>query len=147
MESRRLCKEKRGTFVIPQCKSLNDLLREYVDLYGKDKWSVSTYERNTAMIGNYIRPMIDDVKIADINTRFLEKYYQQLLQTTPVPTATPKKPEADKVGEVRSVISISCFTVASNRQLSGSLWKRTRLPMQPFRNTNRRKGTSGQRRH
>ena len=82
-----------------------------------------------------------------INTRFLEKYYQQLLQTTAVPTATPKKRKRIRSEEVRFVISISCFTAASNRQLSGSLWKRTRLPMQPFRNTNRRKGTSGQRRH
>ena len=30
-------KESVGTFVVPQCKTLNDLLPEYVALYGKSK--------------------------------------------------------------------------------------------------------------
>ena len=91
-------KEKRGTFVIPQCKTMKNLLREYVDLYGKDKWAISTYESNVALINNYILPLIGDEKLADINTRFREKYYQQLLQTPAVPTAVPRKSKDEKVG-------------------------------------------------
>ena len=43
-------KESVGTFVVPQCKTLNDLLPEYVALYGKSKWALSTYgsPQNTA---------------------------------------------------------------------------------------------------
>ena len=33
-------KESVGTFVVPQCKTLNDLLPEYVALYGKSKWAL-----------------------------------------------------------------------------------------------------------
>ena len=90
-------KEKRGTFVIPQCKTMKDLLREYIDLYGKDKWAISTYEGNVSLINNYILPLIGDEKLADINTRFLEKYYQQLLQTPAVPTMVPRKSKDEKV--------------------------------------------------
>ena len=35
-----------GKVVIPKCKTLNELLDEYVSLYGRDKWSFSTYEGN-----------------------------------------------------------------------------------------------------
>lgn len=106
-------KEKRGTFVIPQCKTMKNLLREYVDLYGKDKWAISTYESNVALINNYILPLIGDEKLADINTRFLEKYYQQLLQTPAVPTAVPRKSKDEKVGAstIRDIHKLlrSCF--------------------------------------
>jgi hypothetical protein len=43
-------KELVGTFIVPQCKPLNDLLPEYVALYGKSKWALSTYQANTALI-------------------------------------------------------------------------------------------------
>lgn len=39
-------KESVGTFVVPQCKTLNDLLPEYVALYGKSKWALSTYQQH-----------------------------------------------------------------------------------------------------
>ena len=54
-------KEGLGQFIIPQCKYLRELLDEYVSLYGRDKWSLSTYDRNTGLINNYIRPMIGDI--------------------------------------------------------------------------------------
>ena len=34
-------KESVGTFVAPQCRTLKDLLTEYVALYGKTKWALS----------------------------------------------------------------------------------------------------------
>ena len=47
-------KESVGTFVAPQCRTLKDLLKEYVTLYGRTKWALSTYQSNTALISNYI---------------------------------------------------------------------------------------------
>ena len=47
-----------GTFVVPKCVYVKDLLKEFVELYGKDKWALSTYGSNTALIRNYIEPMI-----------------------------------------------------------------------------------------
>jgi hypothetical protein len=35
-------KESVGTFVAPQCRTLKDLLTEYVALYGKTKWAPTT---------------------------------------------------------------------------------------------------------
>ena len=58
-------KESVGTFVVPQCKTLNDLLPEYVALYGKSKWALSTYQANTALIANYITPLIGSMKLQD----------------------------------------------------------------------------------
>ena len=33
-------KESVGTFVAPQCRTLKDLLKEYVTLYGRTKWAL-----------------------------------------------------------------------------------------------------------
>ena len=51
-------KESVGTFVAPQCRTLKDLLTEYVALYGKTKWALSTYQSNNALISNYINKQI-----------------------------------------------------------------------------------------
>lgn len=47
-------KESIGTFVIPQCSTMDELLKEYVALYGKNTWALSTYSSNVGMIRNYI---------------------------------------------------------------------------------------------
>ena len=73
-------KESVGTFVAPQCKTLNNLLSEYIALYGKSKWAFSTYQSNVARIDNYIRPVIGSMKLQDITTRVIEGYYQKLLK-------------------------------------------------------------------
>ena len=114
-------REELGQFVVPQCKYLTELLSEYVGLYGKDKWSLSTYDRNTGLINNYIKPIIGDTKLADINTRFLEKYYQQLLKTPAVPTKIPRKDKNALVGTstIRDVHKLlrSCFEQAVKWEL------------------------------
>jgi len=67
-------KKDQGIFIVPKCNYLRELLDEYVKLYGKEKWSVSTYSSNVSLIKNYILPMIGDTKLTDINTRFLELF-------------------------------------------------------------------------
>ena len=79
-------KESVGTFVAPQCKTLNDLLSEYIALYGRSKWAFSTYQSNVARIDNYIRPIIGSMKLQDITTRVIEGYYQKLLKYEAVDT-------------------------------------------------------------
>lgn len=74
-------KKDQGILVVPKCTYLRELLEEYVNLYGKDKWAVSTYSSNMSLIRNYILPLIGDVKLSDISIRFLEMYYQRLLTT------------------------------------------------------------------
>lgn len=105
-----------GTLVVPECKYLKELLDEYVSLYGKDKWALSTYNSNVALINNYILPIIGDNKLQDINTHTLEKYYQQLL-TTPSkgnPCTGNKRNEFVSTSTIRDIHKLlrSCFRQA-----------------------------------
>ena len=100
-------KESVGTFVVPQCKTLNDLLPEYVALYGKSKWALSTYQANTALISNYIEPLIGSMKLQDLTTRVIEGYYQRLLKYEAVdPMCGKRQHQYVSPGTVRSVHKI-----------------------------------------
>ena len=74
-------KQDIGDFIIPQCTTVRDLLKEYVEMYGKEKWALSTYDRNVRLIENYINPIIGSMKLSELNTHFMERYYRNL-QTT-----------------------------------------------------------------
>ena len=71
--------QQMGTFKVPTCKTLVELLDEYVSLYGKTKWSISAYTSNTSLIKHYIVPIIGNMRLNEITPRTLEKYYQKLL--------------------------------------------------------------------
>ncbi len=78
-------KKEIGVFIVPQCHTLNELLDEYIAMYGKTKWALSTYTSNTSLIRNYVRPMIGKMNLADFTPRFMERYYAELLKTPAVP--------------------------------------------------------------
>ena len=112
---------QEGTFTIPKCTILRELLNEYVSLYGKDRWSLSTYSSNEATIRNYILPLIGETKLQDINTRFLEKYYQSLQKMKPVVngmTGTPKH-EFVSTATIRDIHKLlrNCFEQAVKWEL------------------------------
>ena len=97
-------KESIGTFVAPQCKTLNDLLSEYIALYGRSKWAFSTYQSNVARIDNYIRPIIGSMKLQDITTRVIEGYYQKLLKYEAVdPKFGTRKNEYVSTSTIRDI--------------------------------------------
>lgn len=110
-----------GTIVIPKCVYLKELLDEYISLYGKEKWAISTYGNNVSLINNYIIPVIGETKLSDINTRFLEVYYQQLLKKKAVPNKAFRKPKEELVSTstVRDIHKIlrSCFEQAVKWEL------------------------------
>ena len=113
--------EEMGSMVIPQCKTMKELLEEYVALYGKDNWALSTYDGNVSLINNYILPIIGDVKLAEINTRFIEKYYQRLLKTQAVinPMIGKRMNEYVSTSTIRDVHKLlrSCFQQAIKWEL------------------------------
>ncbi len=84
-------RQQLGSLVIPKCTTVEELLREYVSLYGKNTWSISMYEGSTALIRNYINPAIGTMKLSDVTPRVLEKYYMTLLQTKAVIRCTDKQ--------------------------------------------------------
>ena len=113
-------KEELGTFTVPKCKTLDDLLKEYVALYGKATWAMSTYSSNVGLIDHYISPIIGSLKLKEINTRVIEKYYQQLLKTKPVdPLIGKKKSVFLTPHTIRSVHKLlhSCFEQAVKWEL------------------------------
>lgn len=113
-------KEEIGTFVVPRCKTLDELLKEYVDLYGKSKWALSTYSSNVALIRNYISPKIGSMKLPEINTRVIERYYQSLLKTKAVPKPGQKNSKTlltpHTVHDVHKILR-SCFNQAVKWEL------------------------------
>ena len=87
----------------PQCRTLKDLLKEYVTLYGRTKWALSTYQSNTALISYYIEPLIGSMKLQDLTTRVIEGYYQRLLKYEAVdPMCGKRQHQYVSPGTVRS---------------------------------------------
>ena len=114
-------KESTGTFIVPQCRTLKELMTEYIALYGKQTWALSTYSNNVGVINNYILPFIGNMKLQEITPRVLEEYYQQLLKTKPVQKCNCTKPQNEFVstGTVRDVHKLlrSCFGQAVKWEL------------------------------
>ena len=102
-------KQSIGKFEVQKCVTLKELIEEYVQIYGHDKWGVSTYSGNVALINNYILPTIGDTKLASINTHFMEKYYKDLLKMpavkstkNPDGTGTITESTVNEIHKVRS---------------------------------------------
>lgn len=74
--------------------TFSEYLKEYVDVYGRANWSVTTFRNKTSLIRNYIDPIIGDKKIDQISTRMLSKYYVDLLN---VKEAAGNKPSSNKL--------------------------------------------------
>lgn len=84
-------KQELGTLVIHQCQTVDELMHEYVALYGKTTWSMSMYTGNIGLIKHYISPIIGNMKLNEVTARVLEKYYLQLLKTPSVARITQRK--------------------------------------------------------
>ena len=64
--------QEAGTFIPPSAKTVNDLLEEYMSIYGVNTWAMSTYESRKSLIANYIRPLIGDMKLEDVSPRIMD---------------------------------------------------------------------------
>ena len=105
-----------GSVVIPQCETMHDLLKEYISMYGRNTWALSTYTSNVNMINSYIEPYLGQMKLSDITARSLEKYYQTMLRTQAVPKCTDKKYK-------KSVTFVSAETVRRIHKLLHSCFE------------------------
>lgn len=79
-------KDSVGTLTVTTFKNFAELLKEFVAIYGRQKWAPSTYASNIGLLQNYVYPYLGDMKISDINTRVLDHYYRMLLKTEAVHT-------------------------------------------------------------
>lgn len=115
-------KQEIGEFVIPRCTTVKELFKEYIEIYGKERWALSTYEQNIAKINNYILPAIGDKKLEEINVHFLERFYKELQTTKAVenPCKKAKKPGGfvtpSAIRDVHKLLR-SCFKQAVKWEL------------------------------
>ncbi len=77
-------KQESNEFIAPTTKTINDLLSEYMSIYGLNTWSISTYEGRQALISNYISPLIGDMLLDDVTPRMMDKFYRELLSVKSV---------------------------------------------------------------
>lgn len=108
-------KQSLGTFVVPKCTRVKELIKEYVRIYGHNEWGVATYDGNVGLINNYIIPTIGEVQLSEINNHFMEKYYTDLLKMPAVKSS--RNPDGDKLITAATVHQIhkilrSCFRQA-----------------------------------
>ena len=66
-------KQSLGTFVVPKCTRVKELIKEYVRIYGHNEWGVATYDGNVGLINNYIIPTIGEVQLSEINNHFIDR--------------------------------------------------------------------------
>ena len=74
--------QESKTFIPPSVKTVSDLLYEFVTLYGKNKWALSTYDARKGLIDNYINPLIGHIKLTDLSTHQMDEYYNKALPAT-----------------------------------------------------------------
>ncbi len=74
-------KQQVNRFVSPSKMTVSAFLDDFVSLYGVKKWGPSSYEANTSLIRNYIKPMIGEVLVQDMNARAADKFISQLQKT------------------------------------------------------------------
>ncbi|MCQ2442568.1 MAG: site-specific integrase [Oscillospiraceae bacterium] len=95
-----MLEKKRGTLLPPahlvdpdanpdlarETMTVEQLMTEYVSLYGLNKWSESTLSSNQHRIEHYILPYIGQLPIKPLTTHRLELFYQKLLTEPAVKT-------------------------------------------------------------
>lgn len=86
--------QEAGTFIPPSAKTLNELLDEYLSVYGVNAWALSTYEGKTGLLDHYVRPIIGNIKLDDLTPRVMDKYYKELLSVKAV-SVNNKKPRTE----------------------------------------------------
>ena len=75
-----------GTFLAPSDQTVSEFLRDFVSLYGEARWGVSMYDSQTALIANYIDPIIGDMEVQAITPRAVDGYVKTLQKTRSVST-------------------------------------------------------------
>ena len=82
--------QQSDTFKPPTTQTVREMLYDFMLLYGKNHWALSTYTMNKSLIDNYINPKIGDLAVSKVTTRVIEEYYNGL-KTTPAATRNGQK--------------------------------------------------------
>lgn len=61
-------------------QTVEQLIQEYVWLYGRAKWSLSMYTSSRGLIQNYINPYFGSVRLDELTPRLVSKLYMEFQQ-------------------------------------------------------------------
>lgn len=95
--------QQTDTFIPPTTYIVRDLLYDFMMLYGKNNWALSTYSSNKALIDNYINPIIGDLLVSKVTTRVIEEFYSRLKTTPAAARNGQKNPGMVTAGTVHEI--------------------------------------------
>lgn len=109
-----------GTFSVPEAKTVNDLMTEYMSIYGVNTWALSTYESRQALNSHYIAPIIGDLELSKITPRIMDQYFNNLTKVRSV-VVNNRKPDSEylsprRIKEIHKVLR-SAFNQAVKWEL------------------------------
>ena len=61
--------QDNNVFTVPEARTVRELLVDYMEIYGVNKWAMSTYDAKNSLINNYINPIITANRITNILRR------------------------------------------------------------------------------
>ena len=61
-------------------QTVEQLIQEYVCLYGRAKWSLSMYTSTQGLIRNYINPYFGSVRLDELTPRLVSRLYMEFQQ-------------------------------------------------------------------
>jgi integrase len=82
--------QQTDTFKPPSTQTVREMLYDFMLLYGKNHWALSTYAMNKSLIDNYVSPIIGDIVVSRVTTRVIDEYYNGL-KTTPAAVRNGQK--------------------------------------------------------
>lgn len=75
-----LCQQTKRRKEHEEVETISHLMERYVALYGKTKWSLSTYQSNCGLIRNYILPLLGNIRLEELSPRVVAELYCNFLQ-------------------------------------------------------------------
>ena len=121
--------QDNNVFTIPEARTVRELLVDYMEIYGVNKWAMSTYDAKNSLINNYINPIIGDMEVQAITPRVVDKYIQTLQKTPPV-CKRNRKPKTEFISNQNIEKIIKLLRCAFKQAVRWEL-----IAKNPFENT------------
>lgn len=127
VEHEMLHRQEQLALIDPKDITVRELLKDYVEIYGRSKWAMSTYSSTCALITNYINPLIGDKKLCQITSKFVDQFFRDLQKMEYVVNGQHKKNVGRKIGPPMLFQIQKVLRSAFNRALR---WEY--IPKNPF---------------
>ena len=127
VEYEMLHRPNQPSKIEPKDMTVRELLEDYVEIYGKSKWALSTYSSTRSLIKNYIDPLIGDKTLAQITSKFVDQFFRDLQSVDFVTSCQHTRNAGRKLGPQMLYSIQKVLRSAFNRALR---WEY--IPKNPF---------------